>query len=144
MKKSLLLFLMLFCSFFLVKNVTAQVHAGLYHGGVLSQIGVGTDIDKKYFGEVRFLAGDVVNYVYGIEVLGHVNLKQSDWYNVHLGLMLGISSIDNGKFGLPIGLSFKPLENHRQFSILLEGTPMYAYDFTVRANIGLRYTFRKD
>jgi len=123
----------------------AQVHVGLYHGGVLSQIGVGTDVEKKFFGEARFLAGDVVNYVLGVEALGHYNIKRTDWYNLHAGLMVGFSDVDEGRIGIPLGLSFKPISNHRQFSLLLEGTPLVANsELTLRANIRLRYTFRKE
>ena len=123
----------------------AQVHVGVYPGGILSQIGVGTDVDKKVFGEARFLAGDVVNYVLGVEALGHYNVKQTEWYNLHLGLMVGYTDADDGRIGLPLGMDFKPISNHRQFSILLEGTPIVANsDLTLRANIGRRYTFRKE
>jgi hypothetical protein len=123
----------------------AQVHVGVYPSGILSQVGVGTDIDKPIFGEVRLLAGDVVNYVLGVEALGHYNVKQSEWYNLHIGLMVGYTDIDDGRIGLPLGMDFKPISIHRQFSILLETTPLVANgDFTLRANFGLRYTFRKE
>ncbi len=142
MKKTILV-LMLTVVFFNLSD--AQVHVGIYHGGVLSQIGVGTDTEKKVFGEVRFLAGDVVNYVLGVEALGHFNVRRSEWYNLHLGLMVGYSDTDEGRIGIPLGMSFKPISSHRQFSILMEGTPLVAYsELTIRANIGLRYTFSKE
>jgi hypothetical protein len=66
-------------------------------------------------------------------------------YNLHLGLMVGYTDFGDGRIGVPLGLSFKPVTNHKQFSLLMEGTPMLANNsLTLRANIGLRYTFKKD
>jgi hypothetical protein len=76
MKSSVLCFCLFVASFFYAFQTQAQVHVGIYHAGVLSQIGVGTDIDKKLFGEARFLAGDVVNFVLGVEAMGHYNIKR--------------------------------------------------------------------
>tara|TARA_R110002096_G_scaffold53268_1_gene138517 strand:- start:670 stop:1113 length:444 start_codon:yes stop_codon:yes gene_type:complete len=123
----------------------AQVHVGIYHEGILSHVGVGSDPEKKIFGEARVLAGGVINPFMGVEALGHYNFRQTDWYNLHGGLMLGYTEITDVQAGLPFGLSLKPIANHRQFSILLEGTPMYgSYEFTFRALIGLRYTLSKE
>ncbi|WP_339922517.1 hypothetical protein [uncultured Cyclobacterium sp.] len=124
----------------------AQVHVGLYHEGVLSHIGVGTDPEKKIFGEARLFAGGILNPIMGVEALGHYNFRQTDWYNLHAGLMIGYTQFINDiRVGAPVGLSFKPIANHRQFTLLLEGTPMYGpYDFTIRALIGLRYTLSKE
>ena len=140
-----LLFFCLLLFFVAATHVNAQVHVGIYQGGILNHIGVGTDPENKFFGEARILAGGVVNPYIGLEALGHYNLRQTDWYNLHAGLMVGYSELDEGKFGVPLGLSIKPIAQHRQLSMVLEGNPMYAYDFvTFRALIGLRYTFRKE
>lgn len=145
MKKFAFVAVFLISTLFFANKSEAQIHVGVYQGGVLSQIGVGTDIDKKIFGEVRLLASDVVNYVLGIEALGHYNLKQTDFYNLHAGLMVGVSQVDEGRVGIPLGLSFKPIQSHKNFSILMEGTPFVALStVTVRANIGLRYSFQKE
>ena len=145
MKSSIICFCLVLASCFIMFQAQAQVHVGIYHGGVLSQIGVGTDIDKKFFGEARFLAGDVVNFVLGVEALGHYNIKREEMYNLHIGLMVGFSDIDEGRIGVPLGLSFKPIANHKQFSLLMEGTPMIIEStLTLRANVGLRYTFKRD
>ncbi|MEX0884233.1 MAG: hypothetical protein WDZ72_12240, partial [Cyclobacteriaceae bacterium] len=129
---------------FMAAIAQGQVQVGVYQEGILNHIGAGTDPEKKFFGEVRLLAGGIVNSVFGIEALGHYNLQRNDWYNLHAGLMLGYSDFNEGSAGLPLGLSFKPTINHRQFSVLLEGMPMYGYEsFALRALVGLRYTFRK-
>lgn len=126
-------------------KASAQIHVGIYHEGILNHIGVGTDPEKKMFGEARVLAGGVVNPFLGVEALGHYNFRQTDWYNLHGGLMLGYTEISDFQAGIPFGLSFKPIASHRQFSLLLEGMPMYeSYDFTFRALIGLRYTLNKE
>ncbi|SHN15323.1 hypothetical protein SAMN04488057_108118 [Cyclobacterium lianum] len=145
MKKSRLLILILLCLFFIQTTLLkAQVHVGIYQGGILNHIGLGTNPENTIFGEARILAGDVINPYIGLEALGHYNFKQSDWYNAHAGLMVGYTEFDDGRFGLPVGLSIKPIAAHRQFSLLLEGTPMYAFNFSFRALIGLRYTFGKE
>ncbi|MEX2513778.1 MAG: hypothetical protein WD398_12810 [Cyclobacteriaceae bacterium] len=136
---------LIFTLFFMTAAmVQAQVHVGVYQEGILNHIGAGTDPENKLFGEVRLLAGGIVNSVFGIETLGHYNFQRKDWYNLHAGLMLGYYDFDEGSAGLPLGLSFKPIINHRQFSVLLEGMPMYGSEsFALRALVGLRYTFRK-
>ncbi|MBR9773663.1 MAG: hypothetical protein GYB55_01145 [Cytophagales bacterium] len=133
--------LLIFASF----KGNAQVHVGIYHEGILSHIGVGTDPEKKFFAEARVLAGGMVNPFMGLEALGHYNFRQTGWYNLHGGIMLGHNEISDAQAGIPLGLSVKPIANHRQFTLLMEGTPMYsAYDFTFRALIGLRYTLSKE
>ena len=122
----------------------AQVHVGIYQDGILSHIGIGTDPEKKIFGEARVLAGGVINPFLGVEALGHYNFRQTDWYNLHGGLMLGYTEITDVQAGIPFGVSFKPIANHRQFSLLLEGGPIYAYHLSFRALIGLRYTLSKE
>ncbi|WP_339905523.1 hypothetical protein [uncultured Cyclobacterium sp.] len=122
----------------------AQVHVGIYHEGILSHIGVGSDPEKKIFAEARVFAGGMVNPFMGLEAQGHYNFRQTDWYNLHGGLLLGYNEISDAQAGIPLGLSLKPIANHRQFILLMEGTPMYgAYDLTFRALIGLRYTLNK-
>lgn len=145
MKTNLTIFI-LFIFLFVMHafEADAQIHAGIYNEGILNHIGVGTDPEKKIFGEARILAGGVINPFLGLEVLGHYNFRNTDWYNMHAGLMVGLNEINDGQVGVPLGLSFKPIANHRQFTLLLEGTPMYAYNFTFRALIGLRYTLRKE
>lgn len=140
MRKVFLLFLV----FGLFSTAYSQVQVGLYQGGILSHIGVGTDPENPFFGEARILAGGEINPYLGLEALGHYNLKQTDWYNVHAGLMVGYSEMDEGRFGVPVGLSIKPIAEHRQFALVLEATPLYAFHFSFRALVGLRYTFRKE
>lgn len=145
MKNNTLLFCLFLLLFFTgTATVKAQMHVGVYQGGILNHIGLGTNPEKQIFGEARILAGDVVNPFIGLEVMGQYNLKQTDWYNAHVGLMVGYTEFDDGRFGLPVGLSFKPIAAHRQFAVVMEGTPMYAFDFTFRALVGLRYTFSKE
>jgi len=141
---TLLLGLLLILFFTGTAGLQAQVHAGLYQGGIMNHIGLGTNPEKQFFGEARIMAGDVFYPYMGLEALGHYNLKRTDWYNAHAGLMVGYTEFDDGRFGLPVGLSIKPIAAHRQFAVVLEGTPMYAFDFTFRALIGLRYTFSKE
>lgn len=119
--------------------------AGVYQSGLVGQVGIGTDIEKKHFGELRFGANDVLESRFGIEGHFNRNIHQSDWFNFHTGLMLGYYFYGEVRFGIPVGFTIKPIENHRNFAILMEATPnvftssMY---FNLRANLGVRYTFR--
>jgi len=130
-------------------ELKSQVHVGVYHSGLINQVGVGTDNEKKYFGELRVLATDLVDFPNGVEVLGHRNFKTGDWVNLHAGLMFGVffEAFSAKKAGIPLGLTFKPIQEHRNFAILMEATPILNFgagSIALRSNIGLRYTFRRD
>ena len=119
--------------------------AGIYQSGLVGQAGIGTDIEQKHFGELRFGANDVLESRFGIEGHFNRNIHQSDWFNFHAGLMLGYYFYDEVRFGIPLGFTIKPIENHRNFAILMEATPnvftLSSY-FNLRVNLGIRYTFR--
>ncbi|MCH7398295.1 hypothetical protein MM236_09855 [Belliella sp. DSM 107340] len=120
--------------------------AGVYHSGLMGQVGIGTNLDRKYFGEIRFGANDVLNSSFGIEGHFNRNIYKDDWFNFHVGVMLGYYFYDQVRAGLPLGLTIKPIENHRNFAFLIEATPNIFVDegyANLRANIGIRYTFRK-
>lgn len=128
-------------SFFTIHFTHAQVTAGVYSSGILTQIGIGSDPENKFFGEGRLFAGDYINNFFGFEALGQYNLKQSDWHNISGGLMLGYYDYVEGvRVGLPVLLAIKPIETHRNFAIILEATPMYNEGLALRGNLGLRYT----
>ncbi|MFN3802999.1 hypothetical protein [Belliella pelovolcani] len=119
--------------------------AGVYQSGLVGQVGIGTDVDQKYFGEIRIGANDVLDADFGIE--GHFsrNLYRSDWFNFHTGAMFGYYFYSSARIGLPIGFTIKPIESHRNFAILMEATPnVFTFDSYVnlRASLGIRYTFR--
>jgi hypothetical protein len=135
-------------------------HVGIYQSNMVGQVAIGTDLNQKYFGDLRFTANDFSNTSFGIEGSFNRNLHQSDWFNFHLGLMLGYyfprngftniggvyySGNDEVRLGLPFGFSVMPFEPHRNFAFLLEATPnifpQSGYG-SLRANLGIRYTFR--
>jgi len=119
----------------------SQVTVGMYSNGILHQVGVGTNPENKFFGEARILAGDYYNRLLGVEAIGQINIKQSDWHNISGGLMVGHhDQIDGIRIGLPLLLAIKPIEAHRNFAIMLEATPMYTEDIALRGNFGIRYT----
>lgn len=141
--KSLFLILTItICSYSFVQ---AQITAGVYSNGILTQVGFGSNPENKFFGEGRIFAGDFYNDFAGVEALGQYNLKQSEWHNISAGLMLGYYEVENGaRFGLPVLLAIKPIENHRAFAIILETTPFFNGGFALRGNMGIRYTIGSD
>ncbi|WP_245812644.1 hypothetical protein [Belliella buryatensis] len=119
--------------------------AGVYQSGLVGQVGIGTDNEKKYFGEIRFGANDVLETGFGIEGHFNRNIYKSDWFNFHAGAMFGYVFYSSARIGLPIGFTIKPIESHRNFAILMEATPnVFTSDSYVnlRASLGVRYTFR--
>lgn len=122
-------------------DAQAQVAVGVYSNGILTQIGVGSNPEKKLFGEGRVLAGDYYNRFLGLEALGQVNVKRSDWHNISVGIMLGYYDYSEGiRVGFPLIVAIKPVEAHRDFAVILEATPMYAEEMALRGNLGIRYT----
>jgi hypothetical protein len=148
-RSSIIIFI---CTFFFLGKGQAQsklspVHVGVYHSGITGQIGIGTDLEKRYFGELRLMASDVLDYPFGFEGYLNRNLKKDDWYNFHVGFSLGYFFNDAVRMGLPIGLTLKPIQSNRNFGILMEAMPNYFFrsdNFNLRANIGLRYSFGKN
>lgn len=118
-------------------SAKAQMHIGTYYNGFWPQIGIGTDNEKKNFGELRLVAPDRVFRNFGAEGIFNRNFHQSDWYNIHGGIMVGYDG--NASIGIPLGLTFKPISSFRGFGIFMEGTPFYYVDDVyLRASLGLR------
>jgi hypothetical protein len=125
-------------------SAKAQVSVGIYQNGVFSYLGVGTDPEKKHFGEARLFAGDVLNNFFGAELIGQRNFKQTDWYNFSAGLMVGYHEFDEGRVGIPAFFTFFPIQSNRNFSLILEATPFVAYSSVhLRGNLGIRYFLQK-
>ncbi len=115
----------------------SQVQVGIYRSGITTQIGVGSDIEKKFFGELRFLASDRLELDFGVEGIGQYNFYRSDVYNIHGGLMLGYYNVL--AIGLPIGTTIKPFSTFQRLGILMEATPyILGGQFFLRGNLGLR------
>lgn len=144
------LFFLIAFSTFICFQAEAQsklrpTHVGIYHSGMVGQVAIGTDLNQKYFGDLRFQATDILETNFGIEGAVHRNLFQDDWFNLHVGFMAGYYFYDSIRLGIPVGFSIMPFENHRRFAILLEASPNVFLEgefINIRANVGIRYTFR--
>ena len=77
----------------------SQVTVGMYSNGILHQVGVGTNPENKFFGEARILAGDYYNRLLGVEAIGQISIKRSDWHNISGGLMVGYGMARSGNCG---------------------------------------------
>nr|MBI1231228.1 hypothetical protein [Cytophagales bacterium] len=118
----------------------AQVSVGIYQSGVFTYAGVGSNPEKRYFGEARLFAGDLLNNFFGIEVLGQRNFKRTDWYNFSAGLMIGYHEFDEARLGVPALFTIKPIQVNRNLAIILEATPFLSYGSVyLRGNLGIRY-----
>ena len=126
-------------------SAAAQVSVGIYQSGIFTHLGVGTNPEKKHFGELRLFAGDFMNNFFGAELIGQRNFKQSDWFNFSAGLMIGYHEFDDGRIGLPAFFTIKPIQANKNVSLILEATPFFAYSaVNLRGSIGIRYFLRKD
>lgn len=120
----------------------AQVHVGIYHSTTTGQIGVGTNNEKKIFGELRLFAPDRLELDLGLEAIGSYNFSTSEVLNIHGGLMVGYYGV--AAIGIPVGITVKPFQELRNFGFLLEATPqVLGGEFFLRSNLGLRYRFNK-
>jgi hypothetical protein len=147
MKRLTILVILFYMSFGFSKaqHALKPTFVGIYNSGIVSQIGLGTNIDRKNFGEIRLSANDLIDTKFGVEVLIHKNIYRSEPFNFHAGLMLGGYFYNELRVGVPVGLTIRPFESHRAFQILMEATPNFfvsANSGNIRANIGLRYSFR--
>ncbi len=139
MKRTLLIIFL----FFGFGKAFSQVQVGVYHSGISAQIGVGTNIEKKFFGELRLLAPDRLDLDLGAEAIGQYNFHRSEWYNIHGGLMVGYYG--DGAIGLPFGTTIKPISSFRRLGILMEATPyVLGGEVFLRGNLGLRVRFGGD
>jgi len=131
--------------FILTLSHTQAQTVAVYKSTFYSQLGIGSNPENKFFAEGRLFAGDYLNPFLGIEGIGQYNFITSGWYNLSGGLMLGYSEFDDGRIGLHSMLSIKPIEAHRNLALILEATPFYSFDnFTLRANIGIRYSLGRN
>lgn len=142
----IVVFLILICTNVNAQSALRPTYAGIYQSGIIGQVGIGTDLERKYFGEIRFIAADILEAQFGIEGSVNRNLYRDDWFNFHVGIMAGYYSFGDIRLGVPIGFTIKPIENHRNFAVVMEATPNFFTDgyTNLRGNIGLRYTFRKN
>jgi hypothetical protein len=125
-------------------SAKAQVSVGIYKSGSFTYVGVGTDPEKKHFGELRIFAGDWPNNMFGAELIGQRNFKQTDWYNISAGLMVGYHEFNDSKVGLPAFFTIKPIQANKNLSLILEATPFLVYSsLYLRGNLGIRYYLRK-
>lgn len=125
-------------------SANAQVSVGIYQSGFFTHLGVGTDPEKKHFGELRLFAGDWINNFFGAELIGQRNFKQTDWYNFSAGLMIGYNELTESMVGLPSYFTIKPIQANQNFSLILEATPFVADNsVSLRGNLGIRYFLRK-
>ncbi|WP_229239763.1 outer membrane insertion C- signal [Echinicola soli] len=122
----------------------AQVSVGIYQQNFGTYLAIGSDPDKKMFGEGRLEGGNEVD----IEGTFGYNFIQKEEVNFYSGVHAGIINVGEGSsgyFGIPLGVLVKPFPATRNFGFLLETSPLFipnADTAYLRAGIGLKYTFR--
>ena len=121
----------------------SPIYLGVYNSGDVNFISIGSNFEKKYYGELRLTSGNRSNFDFTAEGIFNRNLVQKENINFHIGAMIGFSEHDNravGHFGLPLGLTIKPFPSDRNFAFLIEAMPnTYDYRVNVRGSLGLRY-----
>lgn len=119
------------------------IYFGIYNSGDVNFIAIGSNFEKKHFGELRLTSGNRSNFDLTAEGIFYRNLIQKENLNFHLGAMVGVSEHDNravAHFGLPVGLTLKPFPSDRNFTFLIEAMPnTYDYRVNLRGSLGIRY-----
>jgi hypothetical protein len=137
--KKLLVFSLLFFFTNMIQS-HAQISAGIYKLSSATFVAIGSDPDKKMFGEGRLSTGRFV----GFEGTFGYNFIQKSDVNFYSGLHLGAEGNEDGFYiGIPLGLLVKPF-NAKHIGILLEASPVFPTETSsyFRAGLGLKYTFR--
>ncbi len=138
MKKLVLLSFGLLC--LTVFTTNAQISAGVYRLSSQTFAAIGSDPDRKAFGEARVSTGRTV----GIEGTFGYNFVQSDEVNFYSGFHVGTEGGNNGFYlGVPLGVLVKPFAS-KNFGFLMEASPIFPDGPSnyFRAGLGLKYTFR--
>ncbi|WP_186757376.1 outer membrane insertion C- signal [Echinicola salinicaeni] len=148
MKKFLLLSLTAFL--FLQHKSIAQISAGIYQLSSNTYLAVGSDPDKKMFGEARLGVGHDLD----IEGTFGYNFVQKQEVNFYSGFHLGVDGHhyhddhhhghNHFYLGIPLGVLIKPFPSVRNFGFLLEASPIFGNHLEnyLRGGIGLKYTFK--
>ena len=142
--KNYLRFIFLLTVTLTIKSSFGQVSLSTYS---FQAIGISTDNDKKISGELKaFLnrySEDII-----LEPTIMYNFKQRDYHQFSIGL--GFSACPfreiDGANGLtiPLQLEISPIENVKNFSVLMELTPQIGDSFSsdIRTLWGIRYRFK--
>ncbi|MBS9523661.1 outer membrane insertion C- signal [Litoribacter alkaliphilus] len=131
-----------FCLIAIVES-QAQISAGVYRFSSNTFAAIGSDPDRKVFGEARIATGSRI----GLEGTLGYNFVQREEVNFYSGFHLGVKNSNRDDFylGVPFGLLLKPFSEARNFGFLLEASPILRTDSgsgSFRAGIGIKYTFR--
>jgi len=142
--KNYLKLILLLTFTFAIKSSFGQVTLSTYS---LQAIGISTDNDKKISGELKaFLNRDSEDILLEPNIL--YNFKQHDYHQFSIGLGFSVSPFReiDGVNGLtvPFQLEISPIENVKNFSVLMECTPQIGDGFSadIRTLWGIRYAFR--
>lgn len=138
---AIILFFLLF--FTVSLSAKAQFSVSYYQTNTLSKIGLGYEFSDRIWSDVRMYGGfEIEDFTIQPTLLG--NFVHKEKFDIYAGLGLTVGVFDG--ISIPIGLRFRPLENHRNIFIHLEAEPLFQFENDnniLFASFGLRYVFNK-
>lgn len=136
-------YLLLILFFILSFSVKAQFSVSYYQSNNLSKIGLGYEFSDRVWSDVRMYGGfELEDFTFQPTLLG--NFVHKEKFDVYAGLGLTVGLFDG--VNIPIGLRFRPLENHKNILIHLEAEPLFQFENDTNilfASFGVRYIFNK-
>jgi hypothetical protein len=114
-----------------------------YYSSSLSKIGLGYNINERWWSELRLYSNTTVENITPELVLLYTIVKK-DKHTIYVGLG-GNVNFFNGLV-VPIGVQFSPLEKLDKFAFHIEFQPTIDFESSMilQSSWGLRYRFGKD
>ncbi len=114
-----------------------------YYSSSLPKIGLGYNINDRWWSELRLYSNTTVENITPELVLLY-NIVKKEKHNIYVGLG-GNVNIFNGLV-VPFGVQFSPLEKLDKFSFHIEFQPTIDFESSMilQSSWGLRYRFGKD
>jgi hypothetical protein len=141
MKKITLIFILLFAFCFSAK---AQFSVSYYQTNTISKIGLGYEFSDRIWSDVRMYGGlELEDFTIQPTILG--NFVRKEKFDVYVGAGLTVGLLEG--VNIPLGVRFRPLDNHRNILIHLEAEPLFQFENDGNiffASFGLRYVFSKN
>lgn len=114
-----------------------------YYSSSLSKIGLGYNINDRFWSELRLYSNTTVDDITPELVICY-NIVKKERHNIYFGLGGNVNYFTG--FVLPVGVQFTPFEKFDRFSLHIEIQPTLDIesDLIIQSSWGLRYKFGKN
>lgn len=143
MKKRILTFVIFVVLLTFNNKVFGQLSIS-YQYSSLNKIGLGYNFTERIWTELHLYSNTNLDN-FTPELVGLYNISKKDNHDVYFGIGL-VANFFTG-IVVPVGLQFRPLENFKRLSLIIEFEPTIDIDredLIFQSSAGLRYSFGKD